>query len=248
MTSALPLVAASLPMQHLVRNAARWALHTSPLLLSGAAGTGKATLALAIHANGPRRDFPYLALDCRALGHTAAEEPAHVARWEASLQQTRGGSIFLHAIDTLPAILQARLARLLTEQRLSGNCPVRFLASTTVDLAAAAASNRFRQNLFYSLISLSVPPLRDRVLDLPVLIHQMLHRLGAPQATLTPEVWEALRVHPWPGNLRELATVLERAVRLRDTDTLTLTDFPDLQPAAQLVASSIAGERGHRSR
>jgi hypothetical protein len=86
MTSAPPLVPASLPMQHLVRDAARWALRTSPLLLSGEAGTGKATLALAIHANGPRRAFPYLALDCRTLGHTAAGEPAHVSRWEASLQ------------------------------------------------------------------------------------------------------------------------------------------------------------------
>lgn len=152
MTSAHPLVAVSLPMQHLVRAAARWALHTSPVLLSGEAGTGKATLALAIHANGPRRAFPYLALDCRTLGHTAVEEPALVARWEAALHQTRGGSVFLHAIDTLPAILQARLARLLTEQGPTGNCPVRFLASTTVDLASAAASNRIRQNLFYSLI------------------------------------------------------------------------------------------------
>ena len=65
---------------------ARWALRTSPLLLSGEAGTGKATLALAIHANGPRRAFPYPALDCRTLGHTAAGEPAHVSRWEATLQ------------------------------------------------------------------------------------------------------------------------------------------------------------------
>lgn len=206
MTSAPPLVAASLPMQPLVRDPARWALRTSPLLLSGEAGTGKATLALAIHANGPRRAFPYLALDCRTLGHTAAGEPAHVSRWEATLQQTRGGSVFLHAIDTLPAILQARLVRLLTEQRLTGNCPVRFLASTTVDLAAAVAIDRFRQNLFYNLIPLSVPPPRDRLLDLPVLIHQMLHRLGAPQATSTPEVWQILRAHPAgpgiSGNLR----------------------------------------------
>jgi DNA-binding NtrC family response regulator len=215
---------------------------TLPLLLAGEPGTGKATLARAIHVNGPRRDFPYLALDCRTLGHTAAEEPAHVVRWEAALQRSRGGSVFLQAIDALPAILQARLARLLTEQRLTGNCPIRFLASSTVDLAAAAASNRFRQNLFYSLIPLSVPPLRNRLLDLPVLIHLVLHRLGAPQVTLTPEVWQALRAHRWPGNLRELATVLERAVLLRDTDTLTLTDFPDLQPA-QLVASSTAVER-----
>lgn len=244
MTSALPLVAASLPMQRLVRDAARWALHTSPLLLSGEAGTGKATLALVIHANGPRRAFPYLALDCRTLGHTDAEGPVYVARWEAALQRARGGSVFLQAIDTLPTILQARLVRLLTEQRLTGNCPVRFLASTMLDLASPAASNRFRQNLFYSLVPLSVPPLRDRLLDLPVLIQQFLHRLGAPQATLTPEVWQALRAQRWPGNLRELATVLERAVRLRDTDTLTLSDFPDLQPA-HLAASSTAGEHAH---
>jgi DNA-binding NtrC family response regulator len=129
-----------------------------------------------------------------------------VSRWEATLQQTRGGSVFLHAIDTLPAILQARLVRLLTEQRLTGNCPVRFLASATVDLAAAVAIDRFRQNLFYNLIPLSVPPPRDRLLDLPVLIHQMLHRLGAPQATSTPEVWQILRAHPAgpgiSGNLR----------------------------------------------
>jgi DNA-binding NtrC family response regulator len=232
MTSPLPLVAVSSSMQQLVRHATRFIPNLCPLLLRGEPGTGKATLARAMHEHGPRRDAPYTALDCRTLGRHPEEAALQVTQWESMLLHTSGGSLFLHAIEALPMFLQARLARLLTTQHMTGTCTVRFLTSTSADLAEALALERFRADLFYSLIDLPVPPLRDRLADLSILIRQMLHRLGTPAVILAPEAWEALQAHPWPGNLRELAMVMERAVRLRDADVLTLADFQDIRPVS----------------
>jgi DNA-binding NtrC family response regulator len=232
MTSPLPLVAVSSSMQQLVRHATHFMTNTCPLLLRGEAGTGKTTLARAMHEHGPRRGAPYVALDCRTLSQHPDEGPLQVTRWENTLLRTCGGSFFLHAIEALPKVLQARLARLLTTQRMTGTCTIQFLTSTSADLEEALALERFRADLFYSLIDLLVPPLRERLADLPVLVGQLLHRLRTPGVILAPEAWQALHAHLWPGNLRELAMVMERAVRLRDSDVLTLADFPDIRPVS----------------
>jgi len=226
------------------------------VLVTGESGTGKELVARAIYQHSARAAAPFMAMNCAAIpdalleselfGHERAAFTGADRRRIGRFEQCNGGTILLDEIGDMPLPLQAKLLRLLQEQRferVGGNetirTDVRLIASTHRDLRARAASERFRADLYYRLgvFTIHLPPLRERGEDLPLLISHFLKRygreLGRNVTEISPEALEKLRAYSWPGNVRELQSVLKQAL-LRATGSVLLAPFlPDLgQPAA----------------
>ena len=220
---------------------------TVTLLLTGETGTGKELLARAIHYNGPRRDAPFVDVNCAAIPDTLLESELFGHEKGAFTDATttkpglfevaNGGTLFLDEIGHLPLPLQGKLLRALEERsirRVGGTrtiaVDVRIIAATHVDLAAAASRGEFRQDLYYRLnvVPLSLPPLRERREDILPLARAFLSRFskeyGLPQPKLTPAAERVLAEHPWAGNVRELRNVIERAVLLHRGEALDPAD------------------------
>jgi two-component system NtrC family response regulator len=219
------------------------------VLILGESGTGKELVAEALHAASPRGQGPLVRVNCAALPENLLESELFGYARGAFTGATRdkpgrfqlanGGTLFLDEIGELTPTLQAKLLRVLQErivEPLGGVKPVpvdvRILAATHRDLKDLVARGEFREDLFYRLAVLDVriPPLRDRKGDIPLLAGKLLARLAEKNRTsvrdVSPTFLEALREHDWPGNVRELENVLERALILARSDTLT----PDLLP------------------
>ena len=220
------------------------------VLLSGESGVGKELVAEAIHYQSPRRDRPLVKLNCGVLteGLIESELFGHEkGAFTGAIQQRKGrfeladtGTIFLDEISEIPPATQVKLLRVLQEgefERVGGSqtlkTDVRVIAATNVDLEAAVAEGRFRKDLYYRLnvIHLSIPPLRDRQEDIPLLALHFLDKfcLENNRATMgiSPEAMGALKSHYWPGNVRELQNVVERAVALCQGNMIELADLPD---------------------
>ncbi len=237
------------------------------VLVTGESGTGKELIARRLHARSPRAKGPFVAVNAAALPETLAEselfgaekgaftgaEQARAGRFE----EAGGGTLFLDEVGELPAALQAKLLRVLEERvvrRLGGSrdlpVDVRLVAATNRDLARECETGAFRQDLFFRLavVVVSIPPLRDRPGDVPLVARHFAARLAArhrvPVPLLTDDALEALAGHPWPGNVRELRNVLERAVVVRGGQPVRAEDL------ALSVASSAAQplDRAHRDR
>ncbi len=244
------------------RLARRAAMLEAPVLLHGETGTGKELLAQAIHAGGPRSAQPFVTVNVAAIpenlleaeffgvapgAFTGAERKPRAGKFELA----NNGTLFLDEIGDMPLVLQSKLLRVLQEQEfepLGSNrvirVNVRILAATSRDLEAMVAEGRFRKDLFYRLnvLNITLPPLRERLDDLELLIEHLLEKVGArsgaPGRELAPGAMDLLRRHPWPGNVRELRNVLERAVMNTDERRLEAADFHGLvklgaEPAAQ---------------
>jgi two-component system response regulator AtoC len=245
-------------MRELLAQLARVAPHPTGVLLTGESGTGKELLARAVHALSPRRDGPFLAVNCGALPETLLESLlfGHVrgaftdaVRDQAGVfAQASGGTLFLDEVGELPASLQVKLLRVLQERMVlplgaqtAIAVDVRLVAATLRDLEADVASGRFRADLYYrlSIVPLTVPPLRERPQDILPLAHHFCRRASArlrlPVAGITPAAERALCAYDWPGNVRELENTIERAAVLCDS---TLIDLPDLPP--ELIAGKAA--------
>ena len=226
------LIGDSGSMQRLRRALAQVARHHAPVLLLGETGTGKELAAQAVHALGPRADGPFVAINAGALpealveselfGHEAGAFTGAGARADGAFHRAEGGTLFLDEVGELPPSAQAALLRVLETgevRRVGGavvSCPdVRVVAATHRDLEAMVREGTFREDLLHRLavLPLGVPPLRDRLDDLPALVDALLVR-DHPGAAITPEAREVLRGHGWPGNVRELRNVLTRAVVL----------------------------------
>jgi transcriptional regulator with PAS, ATPase and Fis domain len=217
------------------------------VLLEGELGTGKELFARAIHDASDRRDRPFIKLNCAALpeglvesalfGHEKGAFTGAIRRVEGAFERAHRGTLLLDEISEMRLDLQAKLLRVLQEQefeRVGGSSPikvdVRIIATTNRNLAAYAALGHFRQDLFFrlSVIPISLPPLRDRPGDIPLLAHRFAVRIaneiGKEIRGLAPDTVEMLQRYEWPGNVRELQHAIERAVILS----------PDaiLQPAA----------------
>jgi len=230
-------------MQRALTTARQAAASDVPILLVGEIGTGKSTLAGAIHRWSPRRSGPFITLSRAALaggvpsnGRSGRPLELFARGTEASrqLQAVSSGTLFLDEIGDLSPELQFELLRLLGNQHGDGgSIDARIVAATNRDLETEARAGRFREDLFFrlSVVTIALPPLRERPDDLPVLIDRLLEELvarhGRGPFTLTPEVRRALARHGWPGNARELANVLERAVVLAPTATIRTTELPD---------------------
>lgn len=237
-------------MQQLLALAARVAAADTSLLILGETGVGKEWLARAIHAEGSRDNGPFVAVNCTALpeglleselfGHVeGAFTGAHRSR-RGDFELAHGGTIFLDEIGDMPLALQAKLLRVLQERRVRPlgseqdmEVDVRIMAATHRDLEEEVEEGRFRSDLYYRLgvVTLVVPPLRERTEDIPVLVEAYLDRfaaqLGRPVERVNQKAVAALIRYRWPGNVRELINVMERAVLLARSRELRVVDLPD---------------------
>jgi PAS domain S-box-containing protein len=225
------------------------------VLITGETGTGKELIARAVHSASKRRDKPLIKVNCAALpaglveselfGHEKGAFSGAVARRLGRFELADGGTIFLDEVGELPPDAQAKLLRVLQERefdRVGGTAPVRVdvrvIAATNRDLAAEIRGKRFREDLHYRLnvFPVRLPPLRERRDDIPLLVHFLVGkfapRVGKPLDGVNPETMRRLQEYVWPGNIRELENVLERAVILATGATLEIA--PDLltTPAA----------------
>jgi DNA-binding NtrC family response regulator len=213
------------------------------VLLEGESGTGKELFARSLHALSPRTDAPFVAINCAAIpetlletelfGHEKGAFTGAVARKPGKFEMAHRGTLFLDEIGDLPQALQAKILRALEEKRFervggtaSVQVDVRLVAATNRGLKAAVAARRFREDLYFrlSVFPITVPPLRDRPGDIPLLARFFVERvcrdLKKRPMTLTPEALDALRSYRWPGNVRELQNCIERAAILAEGDTI----------------------------
>jgi DNA-binding NtrC family response regulator len=236
-------------MRRLYRVIAQMARTTTTVLITGESGTGKELIARAIHRQGPRRDKRFVAVNPAALSDSLVESElfghekgAFTGAWQRKLgrfELAHGGTLFLDEISSLKPELQVKLLRVLQEreiERVGGTHPirvdVRIIAATNVDLKQAVAQNTFREDLYYRLavVPLTVPPLRERRDDIPLLVNHFVrrytHAFGKRIDGLAPEALAALTEYPWPGNVRELQNVIERLVALVEGPLIGVSDLP----------------------
>jgi two-component system nitrogen regulation response regulator GlnG len=238
-------------MREVYKAIGRVAAQNVPVLITGESGTGKELVARAIYQHGPRAKAPFLALNCAAIpeqlleselfGHEKGAFTGADRRRIGKFEQVNGGTLFLDEIGDMPLALQAKMLRLLQDQtfeRVGGTetvkTNVRMIAATHRDLKAMSEEGAFRPDLFYrlSVFTIHLPPLRERGDDLPLLVHHYLRRasreLGREIQEVAPEALQRLRTYAWPGNIRELQSVLKQAL-LQASGTVLLPAFlPDL--------------------
>jgi len=243
---------ASIAVFELARRVAQTA---TTALIVGESGTGKDQLARAIHQMSPRRDAPLLKIECASLPHELVESELFghergaftgaVERKRGRLEMAAGGTIALDEVAALSTATQSKLLRVLEDrsfERLGGTetltIDARLLALTNADLGRLVSAGRFREDLFFrlSVLTIRVPPLRERPGDIVPLTGHLLARLaavhGRPAAKLTEAARRMLAAYSWPGNVRELKNALEHALVFADGDELEPRDFPESVRAA----------------
>lgn len=234
---------------------------SATVLIQGETGTGKELVAKAIHTNSPRKHKPFVALNCTALnenllddelfGHEAGAFTGADKLRKGRFEHANGGTLFLDEVGDMPLALQAKLLRVLENQevfRIGSNEPikvnVRLLSATHRDLEAAVAKGEFRSDLYYRLkvVTIRLPPLRERREDIPLLVNHFLKefnaRHGKNVTAVSEPVRQALRNHDWPGNVRQLRNLIESMV-VQDQDGVLGLD--DLQDGEALLRPSAAG-------
>jgi two-component system, NtrC family, response regulator HydG len=243
------IIGRSPAMIRLLETTARASSSDATVLITGESGTGKEMIAGAIHFNSPRKDHPFIKMNCAAIseglleselfGHEKGSFTGALRRREGRFKQAHGGSLFLDEVSEMPLSMQVKLLRVLQEKeitRVGGEevIPVdaRIIAATNKDLPTLVKSARFREDLYYRLnvINLSVPPLRDRNEDIPVLAEHFLKmfaiRNSKPLKGFSPQAMDRLTKYPWPGNVREMMNTVESAVVLSNSDYLRDEDIP----------------------
>ncbi len=236
------------------------------VLITGETGTGKELIARAIHSNSKRKHKPFIRVNCAALpaglveselfGHEKGAFSGAIAKRLGRFELADGGTLFLDEIGELPPEAQVKLLRVLQEHefdRVGGSAPiqvdVRVIAATNRDLLQAVGEKTFREDLYYRLnvFPIHLPPLRERSDDIPLLVHFLMNkfmlRIGKSLDGVSNKTMQRLQEYPWPGNIRELENVLERAVILASGSTLEIA--PDLLPAPPAIPSSPAPSEVH---
>jgi two-component system response regulator HydG len=245
-------------MQTVVERLQQIAPTSASVLIQGETGTGKEVVAKAIHYNSPRRNKPFVALNCTALNENLLEselfghEPGAFTGADrlrkGRFEYANGGTLFLDEIGDMPLPLQAKLLRVLEDGqvvRVGGNEPikvnVRVLTATHRDLEEAVAQKTFRQDLYFRIkvVTVKLPPLRERREDIPLLAHHFLKefatRHGKAVTSIAAEVRRALTAYDWPGNVRELRNVIEGMV-VQDADGAVGLDDLEYEPLRRLQA------------
>jgi len=238
-------------MQRVMKMVAQVARSRATVLIHGESGTGKELIAAAIHHNSPRKDGPFVRLNCAALAETLLESELFghergaftgaTGRRDGRFTQADGGTLFLDEVSEIPPSVQVKLLRFLQEkefERVGGNetleVDVRVVAATNRNLGELVERGGFREDLYYRLnvVQLDVPPLRERRSDITVLAHHFLERYARENERtidgFTDEALRAIASHSWPGNVRELENAIERAVVMSDGRKLDLSDLPGL--------------------
>jgi two-component system response regulator PilR (NtrC family) len=226
-------------------------------LITGESGTGKELVARTIHYNSSRAVKPFVAINCGAIpehlleselfGHVKGSFTGAIAHKAGLLEVARGGTVFLDEVAEMSPMLQVKLLRFLQDhifRRVGGTedieVDVRMMAATNKDLAHLIQQGVFREDLYYRLnvISVEIPPLRDRREDIPLLVEKFLEffaaRAGRPVLRLASEALAVLTSHTWPGNVRELENVIERAVALAAGDEVRVENLPPNLSAVEL--------------
>ncbi len=263
-------------MKSMFRTVDKIAEFKSTVLIQGESGTGKELLARAIHDRSPRAGEAFVAINCGAIpenlleselfGHVRGAFTDAVRNKLGLFEEADSGTLFLDEIGELPVALQVKLLRALQEseiRRVGENQPrkidVRILAATIRDLGEEAAAGRFREDLFYriNVLSVKIPPLRDRPEDVPLLVEHFLERcntkLGTSVAGVDPAAMKAMMEYSWPGNVRELENLIERAVILCDGERITTALLTDKVreappgPVANLPAGQLSIKKTART-
>jgi DNA-binding NtrC family response regulator len=222
---------------------------SSSVLISGETGTGKELVARALHFSGSRKDTPFVAVNCAAIprelmeselfGYEKGAFTGAISRRIGKFEEAVNGVVFLDEVGELELSLQAKLLRAFQEreiERLGSNRRIkvefRLICSTNRDLRKEVLNNRFREDLFYRLnvIEIKVPPLRERLDDIPLLVSEFVHEFCLREKKtlrVSEEVMETFQRHRWPGNIRQLRNVIERAVVLTNGKAITTKDLPE---------------------
>ena len=255
----LPLVGRSPAMQEIYRTVARLTTTDLTVMITGESGTGKELVARALHDYGRRRGGPFVAINMAAIprelieselfGHERGAFTGALARGVGRFEQAAGGTLFLDEIGDMPPEAQTRLLRVLQEGEFTavgGRQPikanVRIVAATHRDLRQSIRQGLFREDLFYRLnvVPIRLPPLRERLEDIPLLARHFLDRAraaGLPAKQLSPEAVERLKGHAWPGNARELENLMRRLAALYPQETIgadaVTSELAEPEPAAE---------------
>ncbi len=250
------LVARSEGMRRVREAVLQVAAARSTVLIQGESGVGKELVAKAIHYNSPRRDAPFIAINCAAIpvnliesdlfGHERGAFTGAVERRKGKFELAHGGTVLLDEIGEMDLSTQAKLLRVLEERefmRVGGvrevKVDVRVLAATNTDLEALVARRSFREDLYFRLkvITIRVPPLRERVEDIPDLARLVMQQVcsdnGLTPRKLTAKAVRLLQTYPWPGNVRELKNVLESTIITRPRTLLRSHDLPSVLRAGR---------------
>lgn len=255
------LVGESAPMQQIRAKIEKLARSQAPVFISGESGTGKEVAARLIHALGPRANKPFVAVNCGAIpenlmeseffGYKKGAFTGAEADRAGFFQAASGGTLFLDEVAELPMTMQVKLLRALQERRVrrvggveEEAVDVRLISASHQDLGRAVEAGRFRHDLYYRLnvIELKMPALRERQEDIPLLVEHIAARLaagGQAAPRLTPEAMAALKRYAFPGNVRELENILERAFALSEGGRIEAADL-NLTPAAAEARSGEA--------
>ncbi len=260
----LPLIGRGQAMQEIYRVIARLTTTDLTVMINGESGTGKELVARALHDYGKRRDGPFVAINMAAIprelieselfGHERGAFTGALQRSPGRFEQANGGTLFLDEIGDMPPEAQTRLLRVLQEGEFTtvgGRQPVkanvRIIAATHRDLRAAIQNGSFREDLFYRLnvVPIRLPPLRERVEDIPLLARHFLERAhgeGLPLKLLDPGAVDRLKKHAWPGNVRELENLMRRLAALCPDESITAemigTELHDATAETKAASSS----------
>ncbi len=238
------------------------------VLMTGESGTGKSLLARAIHHRSPRRDKPFIEVSCGALpetlleselfGHTKGAFTGAIADKPGRFLSADGGTLFLDEINSASPAMQVKLLRVLQERAFepvgssqTRTVDVRVILASNVDLTTLVAEQKFRQDLYYriNVVNIQLPPLRDRLSDIPLLAGNFLRRFckesGREVLGFTEEAMGALQRYQWPGNVRELENAIERAAVICRRPQIDIEDLPEVLQTtaiAQIAASAVAAD------
>jgi DNA-binding NtrC family response regulator len=242
------IVGRSPAMREIFHTVERVAPTRATVLLAGESGVGKDMIARAIHQHSPRKNQPFVKINCTAIPENLMESELFgfekgaftgaTAAKPGKFEQAEGGTVFLDEIGDVPGNIQVKLLRILQERQferlgsnLTRNVDVRVIAATNVDLRAALEQRRFREDLYYRLnvVPINIPPLRDRKEDIPFLAMHFVQKLSADLGTvardISPAAIDRLLDHSWPGNVRELENTIERSLVLASGDILQPADI-----------------------
>jgi two-component system response regulator AtoC len=253
------IIGSSSGMQDVLRMISRLKDTRTPVLISGESGTGKELVARAIHFRGALAKSNFVAVDCGALVPTLMESELFgyekgaftgATKTKAGLfQAANGGTIFLDEIGELPLEMQAKLLRVLQEKEVRPvgsnekiDVDVRVIAATNRDLEAAYRTGTFRKDLYFRLnvVTVHIPPLRERRADIPMLVHHFLNRyVPGIHLQVTPAAMKSLLQYDWPGNVRELENCIARAVTLGDRQTIDVQDLPPAMRTEQAQSQDL---------
>jgi len=243
------LIGKSEAMKNMLREVESVAQTNSSVIITGESGTGKELVARAIHANSPRKFFPFVSVHCGALteslleselfGHEKGAFTGAMYNRKGRFEMADSGSIFLDEIATISTKMQVELLRVLESKtfiRVGGNKEIssdfRVICATNKDLKSMVEKGTFREDLFYRLnvVNIHIPPLRDRIEDIPLLVDYFINKyctsMNKPLASIDPSALKRLQEFNFPGNIRELENMIERAIVVGDGKKISLRDLP----------------------